>query len=100
MKLQCPGAVSGYLQVGGVGQQRQMDALARDGRTVVGGAQMVLHVPSAFAGGHDARELAEDLPHRFSDNIGQHVEATCRYPSFHACGAVQSAPSCNESLHW
>lgn len=57
-----------------------MHTLARDGRPIVGGPQMVLHISSApvrVAGRHDAAELGKNLLHRLAHHVCQNIQAAC-----------------------
>ena len=71
-----------HLQVGRVGQQRQVHALAAGGRPVVGRAQVILDVARAkvllaLPLGPHAGKLAEDLAQRLAHHVCQHVQAAC-----------------------
>ena len=69
-----------HLQVGGVGQEGQVHALARDSGPVVGCAQVVLDIACAVVlspRGHSPPKLGKDLLHRLAHDVGQDVQAPC-----------------------
>ena len=76
------GGEGAHLQVGGVGQEGQVDALARGRGPVIGGPQVVLDVarPEVLLGlaiRASARKLAEDLAQRLAHHVCQHVQPAC-----------------------
>mmetsp|Transcript_12389 Transcript_12389/g.38236 ORF Transcript_12389/g.38236 Transcript_12389/m.38236 type:complete len:233 (-) Transcript_12389:925-1623(-) len=88
------------LKVARVGQQAEMDALARDSGAVKGGSQVVLDVARAtpyvlFSCVTLTHELVEDLAQRLAHHVAQHIEtaAVCHadYDRLHAVlrGAIQ-----------
>lgn len=65
------------LQMGGVGDQRQLHALARGSGTLEVHTQVVLDITRTLVGGvTGAGELAEDGLVRLADDVGQNVQTT------------------------
>ena len=66
--------------MGRVSQQGQVHSLASDCGPVIGGSQVVLHIPTpseaSLVPRLDPSELAENLLHGLAHDIGQHIEPT------------------------